>query len=66
MALDELKAGRNVNLGEGYFGNSTVAQETDVYKELVGRGADPDEVREIIQDYYGKPISQLEFDSRER
>ena len=65
LALDELKAGRNVNLGEGYFGNSTVAEETDVYKELVGRGADPDEVREIIQDYYGKPISQLEFDSRE-
>ena len=64
-ALEELKAGRNVNLGEGYFGNSTVAEDTEIYKELVGRGADPEEVRGVIQDFYGKPISQLEFDSRE-
>ena len=64
-AIEELRAGRKVNLGEGYFGNSTVAEDTEIYKELVGRGADPDEVKGIIQDYYGKPISQLEFDTRE-
>ena len=64
-AIEELRAGRKVNLGEGYFGNSTVAEDTDIYKELVGRGANPDEVKGVIQDYYGKPISQLEFESRE-
>jgi hypothetical protein len=64
-AFQELRQGRKVNLGEGYFGNSTVAEDTEVYKELVGRGADPNEVKQIIQDYYGKPISQLEMNTRE-
>ena len=54
-----------VNLGQGYFGNSTIAEDTDIYKELVGRGANPDEVKQIIQEYYGTPISQQEMSSRE-
>lgn len=64
-AFQELRQGRKVNLGQGYFGNSTVAEDTEVYKELVGRGANPDEVKQIIQEYYGKPITQLEMNTRE-
>jgi hypothetical protein len=64
-AINQLRQGKKVNLGEGYFGNSTVAEDTDIYKELVGRGANPDEVKQIIQEYYGTPISQQEMSSRE-
>lgn len=64
-AINQIREGKRVNLGEGYFGNSTVAEETDIYKELVGRGANPDQVKEIIQEYYGTPISQQEMSSRE-
>lgn len=64
-AFQQLRQGKKVNLGEGYFGNSTVAEDTEVYKELVGRGANPDEVKQIIQEYYGKPITQLEMNTRE-
>jgi hypothetical protein len=64
-AINQLREGKKVNLGEGYFGNSTVAEDTEIYKELVGRGANPDQVKEIIQEYYGTPISQQEMSSRE-
>jgi hypothetical protein len=64
-AINQLREGKKVNLGEGYFGNSTVAEDTEIYKELVGRGANPDEVKQIIQEYYGTPISQQEMSSRE-
>ena len=64
-AINQIRQGKRVNLGEGYFGNSTVAEDTDIYKELVGRGANPDQVKEIIQEYYGTPISQQEMSSRE-
>jgi len=65
-AVREFAKGNKVNLGEGYFGNSTLAEDTEVYKELVGRGADAEQVKEIIQDYYGKPLSQATIDDRER
>ena len=65
-AIREIAKGNKVNLGEGYFGNSTLAQDTELYKELVGRGADPDVVAEAIQNEYGAPISQDVIDRRER
>ena len=59
-ALQNLSAGKKVNLGEGYFPNSTLAEDTDVYKELVGRGVDQDEAKKIIQTYYGQDITNNE------
>ena len=64
-AFEEIRKGNRVNLGEGYFGNSTIAEDTDVYKELVGRGANPDEVREALQEQLGKPLSQPTIQDRE-
>ncbi len=64
-AFEEIRKGNKVNLGEGYFGNSTLAEDTDVYKELVGRGANPDEVREALQEQLGKPLSQATIQDRE-
>ena len=37
-----------------------LAEDTDVYKELVGRGADPEEVKNIVQTYYGEDITNTE------
>jgi len=65
-AFREIKKGNKVNLGEGYFGNSTLAEDTEVYKELVGRGADPNIVRESIQEQLGTPISQPTIQDREK
>ena len=59
-ALKNLTAGKKVNLGEGYFANSTVAEETDIYKEMIARGADPEQTKEIVQSYYGQDITNQE------
>ena len=34
-AVDELNAGNNVNLGSGYFGNSDVAENMDIFRAIV-------------------------------
>ena len=59
-AISSALKGEKVNLGEGYFANSTLAEDTDVYKELVGRGAEPEEVKKIVQTYYGQDITNSE------
>ena len=59
-AIKKSLAGEKVNLGEGFFGNSTMAENTDIYKEMVGRGADPEEVKKIVQAYYGEDITNSE------
>jgi len=59
-AIKKSLAGEKVNLGEGFFGNSTLAENTDIYKEMVGRGADPEEVKKIVQSYYGEDITNQE------
>ena len=59
-AIKKSLAGEKVNLGEGFFGNSTMAENTDIYKEMVGRGADPEEVKKIVQAYYGEDITNAE------
>ncbi|MBO71688.1 MAG: hypothetical protein CL508_05170 [Actinobacteria bacterium] len=59
-AIKKALAGEKVNLGEGFFGNSTLAENTDIYKEMVGRGADPEEVKKIVQSYYGEDITNSE------
>ena len=60
LALRNLSEGKKVNLGEGYFPNSTLAEDTDVYKELVGRGIDDQSAKNIIQTYYGQDITNAE------
>ena len=60
LALRNLSEGKKVNLGEGYFPNSTLAEDTDVYKELVGRGIDEGSAKNIIQTYYGQDITNTE------
>jgi len=60
IALQNLAAGKKVNLGEGYFPNSTLAEDTDVYKELVGRGIDDQSAKNIVQTYYGQDITNRE------
>jgi hypothetical protein len=60
LALRNISEGKKVNLGEGYFPNSTLAEDTDVYKELVGRGIDESSAKNIIQTYYGQDITNTE------
>ena len=60
QALKNLSEGKKVNLGEGYFANSTLAEDTDIYKEMVARGADPTQAKDIIQAYYGQDITEQE------
>lgn len=60
QALKNLSEGKKVNLGEGYFANSTLAEDTDIYKEMIARGADPTQAKDIIQSYYGQDITEQE------
>jgi len=60
QALKNLSEGKKVNLGEGYFANSTLAEDTDIYKEMIARGADPTQAKSIIQSYYGQDITEQE------
>ena len=60
-AFEEIRKGNRVNLGEGYFGNSTIAEDTEVYKELVGRGANPDEVRDLLESLQDKKKSPIDL-----
>ena len=60
QALKNLSEGKKVNLGEGYFANSTLAEDTDIYKEMIARGADSTQAKSIIQAYYGQDITEQE------
>ena len=62
-AIRELAKGNRVNLGSGYFGNSTLARETDIYKELSQSIKDPNqlaEIEKVIQAQLGFDISGTE------
>ena len=41
MAIRKLVNGEKVNLGEGFFGNSTLARDTEIYKEIASTIQDP-------------------------
>ena len=57
-AIRELAKGNRVNLGRGYFGNSTLARDTDIYKELSQSIKDPNQLAQIEKVIQG----QLGFD----
>ena len=57
-AIRELAKGNKVNLGRGYFGNSTLARDTDIYKELSQSIKDPNQLTQIEKVIQG----QLGFD----
>lgn len=62
-AIKELAKGNRVNLGRGYFGNSTLARDTDIYKELAQSIRDPNqlaEIEKIIQAQLGFDITGTE------
>jgi len=65
QALKNLQEGKKVNLGEGYFANSTLAEDTDIYKEMIARGADPTQAKNIIQAYYGEDITNQELEGNQ-
>jgi len=59
-AIDELKAGNNVNLGSGYFGNSDIAENMDIFRAIVDSTDDEEviaQARNIIEQQLGKPIT---------
>ncbi len=65
MAIRQLVNGEKVNLGEGFFGNSTLARDTDIYKEIASTIQDPsqlEQIEKVIQEQLGKPITQIERD----
>lgn len=57
QAINAMKAGEKVNLGDGILGESTKAEDTDIFKELVGMGADPNVVAQRLQEDLGAPIT---------
>ena len=67
-AISQLAKGEKVNLGEGYFGNSTLARDTAIYKELASTIKDPNQlaaIEEAIQQQLGVPITVLEREAVE-
>ena len=59
-AIRELSKGNKVNLGTGFFGNSTLAEDTDVYQQIAAQTSDErvlENARQLIQDQLGEPIS---------
>jgi len=65
MAIKAMAKGQRVNLGEGYFGNSTLAKDTEIYKELASTIQDQSQLEaleKVIQEQLGKPITQIERD----
>ena len=62
-AVKKLTAGEKVNLGSGFFGNSTMAEDTTVYEEISKQTTDPEileNARKLIQDQLGDPITVKE------
>tara|TARA_R100001086_G_scaffold146309_1_gene77390 strand:- start:5811 stop:12191 length:6381 start_codon:yes stop_codon:yes gene_type:complete len=65
MAIRKLAKGERVNLGEGFFGNSTLARDTEIYKEVASQIQDPSQlaqIEKVIQQQLGTPITQVERD----
>ena len=59
-AIEELVAGNNVNLGAGFFGNSDVAENMDIFRAIVDSTDDEQviaQARNIIEEQLGKPIT---------
>lgn len=62
-AINDMAAGKTVNLGRGYFGNSTLARDTEIYKELSSTIKDPahlEQIENVIQQQLGTAITQEE------
>ena len=62
-AVKKLAAGEKVNLGTGFFGNSTLAEDTEVYDLISQQTQDPEileNARQLIQDQLGDPITVKE------
>tara|TARA_R100001510_G_scaffold1261_1_gene1003 strand:- start:4839 stop:10931 length:6093 start_codon:yes stop_codon:yes gene_type:complete len=68
-AIRKLAKGEKVNLGRGYFGNSTLARDTEIYKQIASTIKDPSQLQAIeavIQEQLGTPITALERERVER
>ena len=62
-AIRAFAKGEKVNLGSGYFGNSTLARDTEVYRQIASTIKDPSQLQAIeavIQEQLGTPITTLE------
>lgn len=57
QAINKMKAGEKVNLGDGILGESQKAEDTEIFKQLVGMGADPNIVGQRLQEELGAPIT---------
>lgn len=57
QAVKSMQAGENPNLGDGILGESTRAEDTEIFKELVGQGADPNIIGQRLQEELGAPIT---------
>ena len=68
-SISAMAKGEKVNLGSGYFGNSTLARDTEVYRQLASTIQDPAQLKEIenvIQQQLGAPITVLEREAVEK
>ena len=62
-SIKRLLKGEKVNLGEGFFGNSTLAEDTEVYKQISEQTQNPEileNARKLIQDQLGQDITVAE------
>ena len=59
-SVKKLMQGERINLGSGFFGNSTLAEDTEVYKKISEQTQNPETLenaRQLIQDQLGDPIT---------
>jgi len=63
-AINEVNAGKPLNLGVGILPNSIALEDTDVYSKQIKLGKSPTEAYQEAQKVYGKPITE-EFERDE-
>jgi len=64
QAWDEIKAGRPLNLGQGYFANSTPIEETQGYRDLRRQGYSEESSYAQSVQKYGRPIT-IDYEKQE-
>ena len=63
-AINEIQAGRPLNLGVGLLPNSIKLEDTEVYSKQIKLGKSPTDAYEIAAQSYGRPITE-EFERDE-
>jgi hypothetical protein len=59
LAIQDLMAGREVNVGSGFLPGSDNPTETDRYEELIEQGMSEEEARLQVEEEIGRPVTEI-------